>query len=238
MNTRTLTKRPTVQLPTLPRLLLLALFFLAGVLLGQVLSGRVPDTTGDELRRYLEDYVRLGGEGAPTVQTALSALVIYFRYPLFAFLLGFASIGVVLLPCVTAAYGFFLSFSVCCFTAAFGVDGVLLALAVFGLRCMVTLPCYFLLAAAGLDLLLPFLLAPFYPGYSHRTEGRGHCVCHNRRHQCVLRPYLLRHGRGRGQLPCEYDGAEASGRLGLQDGLYLPWNIHGIHPAGPGRGRH
>ena len=127
MNTRTLTKRPTVQLPTLPRLLLLALFFLAGVLLGQVLSGRVPDTTGDELRRYLEDYVRLGG----------------------AFLLGFASIGVVLLPCVTAAYGFFLSFSVCCFTAAFGVDGVLLALAVFGLRCMVTLPCYFLLAAAS-----------------------------------------------------------------------------------------
>ena len=110
MNTRTLTKRPTVQLPTLPRLLLLALFFLAGVLLGQVLSGRVPDTTGDELRRYLEDYVRLGGEGAPTAQTALSALVIYFRYPLLAFLLGFASIGVVLLPCVTAAYGFFLSF--------------------------------------------------------------------------------------------------------------------------------
>ena len=91
----------------------MALFFLAGVLLGQVLSGRVPDTTGDELRRYLEDYVRLGGEGAPTVQTALSALVIYFRYPLFAFLLGFASIGVVLLPCVTAAYGFFLSFSAC-----------------------------------------------------------------------------------------------------------------------------
>lgn len=65
------------------------------------------------------------------------------------FCLGFASIGVVLLPCVTAAYGFFLSFSVCCFTAAFGVDGVLLALAVFGLRCMVTLPCYFLLAAAS-----------------------------------------------------------------------------------------
>ncbi|WP_419012354.1 stage II sporulation protein M [Dysosmobacter sp.] len=149
MNTRTLTKRPAVQLPTLPRLLLLALFFLAGVLLGQVLSGRVPDTTGDELRRYLEDYVRLGGEGAPTAQTALSALVIYFRYPLLAFLLGFASIGVVLLPCVTAAYGFFLSFSVCCFTAAFGVDGVLLALAVFGLRCLVTMPCYFLLAAAS-----------------------------------------------------------------------------------------
>ena len=53
---------------------------------------------------------------------------------------------VVVLPLVTVAYGFFLSFSVCCFTAAFGADGVLLALAVFGLRCAVTVPCYFLLA--------------------------------------------------------------------------------------------
>ena len=149
MNTRRLTKRTPVQLPMLPRLLLLALFFLAGIFLGQVLSGRVPDATGDELRRYLEDYMQLGGGGAPTARTVLSALVIYFRYPLMAFLLGFASIGVVLLPGVTAAYGFFLSFSVCCFTAAFGTDGVLLAMAVFGLRCLVTMPCYFLLAASS-----------------------------------------------------------------------------------------
>ena len=146
MNTRKLTKQPPVRLATLPRLLLLALFFTAGVLLGQVLASWVPDATGDELRRYLEDYLRLGGGAAPTPRTVVSTLVIYFRYPLLAFLLGFASIGVVLLPCVTAAYGFFLSFSVCCFTAAFGPDGVLLALAVFGLRCAVTLPCYFLLA--------------------------------------------------------------------------------------------
>ncbi len=75
--------------------------------------------------------------------------MIYFRYPLFAFLLGFASIGVVLLPCVTAAYGFFsVLFRVfasrrpSAWTACW-------ALAVFGLRCMVTLPCYFLLAAAS-----------------------------------------------------------------------------------------
>lgn len=131
----------------LPRLCLLALCFLAGVLVGQVLAGRVPDATGDELSRYLADYVRVGGSGGVSAGTALQALVVYFRYPLLAFLLGFASVGVVLLPCATAAFGFFLSFSVCCFTAAFGADGVLLALAVFGLRCAVTLPCYFLLAA-------------------------------------------------------------------------------------------
>lgn len=146
MNWKTQRAAPRMGPSSLPRLLLLALFFLAGVVLGQVLAGRVPGATGDELRQYLADYVRLGGSGGVSSGTALSALVIYFRYPLLAFLLGFASIGAVLLPCTAAAFGFFLSFSVCCFTAAFGADGVLLALAVFGLRCAVTLPVFFLLA--------------------------------------------------------------------------------------------
>ena len=146
MNTKKLTER-TVSSP-LPRLLLLALFFFGGAVLGQVLAGRVPDNTGGELRRYLEEYVRL--EGDPPALAVLSAAVVYFRYPLLAFLLGFASIGVVLLPVSAAAFGFFLSFAVCCFTAAFGPDGVLLALAAMGLRCLVAVPSYFLLAASSL----------------------------------------------------------------------------------------
>ena len=131
-------------------LLFLALFFFAGVILGQVFSGQVPDATGDELARYLTDFLKVG-EGEPTPRTALSAAALYFRYPLAAFLLSFASIGVLLLPLMTGTFGFFLSFSVCCFTAAFGPDGVLLALAVSGLRCAVTLPCYFLLAVPALE---------------------------------------------------------------------------------------
>ena len=132
---------------SLPCMLLLALFFLGGAILGQVLAGRVPGETGLELRQYLEDYVRLGGEVSPGA--AVSAAAVYFRYPLLAFLLGFASIGVVLLPVSAAAFGFFLSFAMCCFTAAFGPDGVLLALAALGLRCVVTMPCFFLLASSS-----------------------------------------------------------------------------------------
>lgn len=127
-----------------PRLLALALCFFLGTVLGQVVAGRVPAETGEELTAYLRGYIALEPSCSP--QVVLSALVLYLRYPLLAVLLGFASVGVALLPCFTAAYGFFLSFSVCCFTAAFGEEGVLLALAVFGLRCAVTLPCYFLLA--------------------------------------------------------------------------------------------
>ena len=131
----------------LSRLLFLALFFFAGVVLGQVFASRVPDTAGGELNRYLTDFLKVEERARP----ALPAAVLYFRYPLAAFLLGFASIGILLLPLTAGAFGFFLSFSVCCFTAAFGADGVLLALAVFGLRCAVTLPCYFLLAVPSLE---------------------------------------------------------------------------------------
>lgn len=133
------------------RLLLLALFFSAGVILGQVLSGRIPADTEEELRRYLTDYFSLSDAPPVNRQLLLSTLLIYFRYPMLAFLLGFASAGVVLLPVLTAAYGFFLSFSVCCFTASFGRGGILLALAVFGLRCVVTLPCYFSMAVPALQ---------------------------------------------------------------------------------------
>ena len=78
----------------LPRLLFLAAFFFGGVCLGQVLAGRVPDATGQELRRYLEGYLALENGGL-TSGDLWAALVLYARYPLLAFLLGFASVGVV-----------------------------------------------------------------------------------------------------------------------------------------------
>ena len=128
------------------RLILLAAFFFAGVILGQVLSGKVSSSMDEELRRYLNSYFSISDEATVNARTTISALIIYFRYPLLAFLLGFASVGLFLLPVLTMVYGFFLSFSVCCFTAVFGSNGVLLALSVFGLRCLITLPCYFFLA--------------------------------------------------------------------------------------------
>ena len=125
-------------------LLFLALFFFIGVVLGQVLAVRMPASVGDELERYLHHFVTLEEPVSP--RAVVSALVLYFRYPLLAFLLGFASIGVALLPCMATAFGFFLSFSVSCFAAAFGREGILVALAVSGVRCAVTLPCFFVLA--------------------------------------------------------------------------------------------
>ena len=144
-------------------LLLLALCFLIGVVLGQVLSREAAAGADSELTRYLRDFFQVSGQSG-SAETLLSALLLYFRYPVLAFLLGFASIGLIGLPLLSAAFGFFLSFSVSCFTSAFGADGVLLALSVFGLRCLLTLPCYFLLAVPAFRNALSLALLSFGGG--------------------------------------------------------------------------
>ena len=184
---------------SLPRLVLLALCFAGGVFLGQVLAGRLPEAVGTQLGEYLDGYVRLDRTASP--DAVLPALVLYFRYPLLAFLLGFSSVGVVLLPCLTIAFGFFLSFSVCCFTAAFGADGLLVALAALGWRCLVTLPVFFLLAVPGWGFSAGLAAVSFGRGQRPSPAGRdwwlraavcgvvllaGVCV------ELVLPPVLLR----------------------------------------------
>ena len=126
------------------RIICLALFFACGVLLGQFSASRVPDEAAQELREYLHHYLSLSSERS--VEAAVSTLVLYLRYPLLAALLGFASVGIVLIPSLAAAFGFFVSFSVSCFAAVFGIRGVWLALAAFGFRCAVTIPCFLMLA--------------------------------------------------------------------------------------------
>ena len=137
------------QRSTLPLLglLFLALFFLIGVILGQVLAAQLPTSIGIELDRYLRHFLVL--EELISTQTVFASLALYLRYPLLAFLLGFTAVGVLLLPCTAAAFGFFLSFSVSCFTVAFGNDGILVALAVSGIRCGITLPCFLALGASS-----------------------------------------------------------------------------------------
>ena len=146
------------------RLLLLAVFFFFGILLGQVLVGRISEVTTDQLNGYLYDYVTVVEKQSVNAKTVVSMASLYMRYPLLAFLMGFTSIGIFSLPLISAAFGLFFSFAVCCFVAAVGVDGVFLALAVLGLRCLVTLPCFFVLAVPSLRMSAVLASASFGRG--------------------------------------------------------------------------
>lgn len=119
---------------------------LGGILLGQVYANRISESVIFEIKSYLKNYICLDGIRDYSTEAFFSTFWGYFRYPLISYLLGFSSIGILLLPFVSLVFGFLLSFFVSCFTAAYGTHGILLSLAVIGVRCIVTLPCFLLIS--------------------------------------------------------------------------------------------
>lgn len=131
--------------PPKARLYILCLFVAAGMLAGFLACRIVPGDDLSVLRGYVMDYAQLSA--SEKSNAGLPGVVwTYLRYPAAVFLLGFTAWGVMLIPLVCAAQGFFLSFAVQCFAMSLGQQGVLLALAALGLRCLFSVPC--LLAAA------------------------------------------------------------------------------------------
>ena len=135
----------------LPALVLVCLLLVLGAVLGFAVCRAVPQQDRQELSDYLHQYAQATADGRGPSAPALSVAAAYFRYPLAAALLGLTAAGLVLLPVLSVAQGFFLSFSVGCFARALGRGGVYLALAAFGPRCLFVLPCTLLLTVQGLS---------------------------------------------------------------------------------------
>lgn len=133
--------------PSWPRSLLLAVFFFLGVLAGSVCAGRASGSVGEELSGYLSAYLDAARQQSVSVSTVAALALAYLRGPLLVFLFGFTAAGTVLVPLTALAVGFFPAYAVSCLSAAFGGRGVWMALCFFGLRCVVTVPCFFLLAS-------------------------------------------------------------------------------------------
>ena len=149
------------------------LCFLLGLYLGRAASVSRIAEVSPELRQYLQGYVQTAPTVSFTAKHILQSLLVYFRYPLLVFALGFASFGVLMIPFLAVLLSFSFSYSVCCFAASFGEKGMLLALALFGLRYLLTLPCFLVLAVQALRSSVE--LAGYSLGYGGRrgTELYG-----------------------------------------------------------------
>ena len=126
--------------------LLLAVFFFLGILAGIMCACRASAQISEELSAYLSAYLNAVRQRTSSPDVGCSLAAMYIWGPALAFLLAFTGIGAVLLPLLTAAYGFFPAYAVSCMAASFGRQGVLMAAVFFGLRCLITFPCFFLLA--------------------------------------------------------------------------------------------
>ena len=112
--------------------LLLAVFFFLGIGAGVVCAGRISGDVERELTTYLTDYLALAQSQDLGISVVCSLTLLYLQGPALAFLCGVCSAGILLLPLLAAAAGFFPAYAAGCLTASFGGRGLLLALA-FGL---------------------------------------------------------------------------------------------------------
>ncbi len=128
------------------RVLPLAFFCLLGVCVGQVLALFLPDSVERELYRYVTAY---RPEDAVLLSAAARTVAAYFAYPALALALSSLPRGLPFLYGEAAVMGFVRGFTAACFAGAFGSGGAALAGAVLGIRCAVTVPCFFLAASLG-----------------------------------------------------------------------------------------
>ena len=153
----------------LPALVLTGSCFLAGGLAGCLLAAQVGGAGQTSLTSYLQAFLQASHQGAVDVPALWLQIWDSLRWPLMALLLGFTALGVLGLPVLFAVRGFLLSFSIAAFVRAFGGAGCLLALVVFGVGGVLSLPALFLLGVQS------FLSARTLAARV-RGEGSGHVL--------------------------------------------------------------
>ena len=115
-----------------------------GCVLAQLLGG------DSDLALRLHRFAMQEASGMASVYL-LSAVLLYFRYPLIVLLLCHCSYSPVVIPLSLAAFGFTISFSTASLAAALGRQGVLLALSAFGIRSLLVLICVLYLSLWGFE---------------------------------------------------------------------------------------
>lgn len=129
------------------RLPLLCVFFFVGVVLGYVLSRFF--SGAEDLALQMRNYA-LYADGAASA-SLLSLMELYLRYPILVLVFGYCGFGVVMLPLLLSAQGFTFSFATASLAAALGKKGILVALAAFGLRSILSIFSTLLLTMFVLD---------------------------------------------------------------------------------------
>lgn len=128
--------------PMLFSILLLAVCFLLGALIGYVYSGVCDEAARTALSDYLRDYCQLSKENTMDI-SLLRCIALYFGYVTAVFLFGFSSLGIFLIPVLASTFGFSLMYTISCFVHTFARAGILPAAALLVIRLIFTMPCFF-----------------------------------------------------------------------------------------------
>lgn len=143
------TYRPRLHSLQALQLPLLCVFFAVGAILAHFAAHL---WSGDDaLAAYLRSYAATSADAPLAAASIWQVVTAYSRYPLLTLLFAFCSFGMAAIPLLLLAQGFTLSFAAATLSEALGRQGVLLALAAFGIQGMITVVVTLLLALWSLD---------------------------------------------------------------------------------------
>lgn len=125
--------------------LVLAALFLVGSYIGVRLSGSCDPLTQAALDAYLNDFCIVMEAGEPEISLSRT-VALYSVHTGVVFLLGFSSLGVLLIPLLSAGLGFGATYTAACFVQTFDRSGIFPAMALLLPRLLFTLTTFLLLA--------------------------------------------------------------------------------------------
>lgn len=125
-------------------LLLCGILFFCGTIAGTITAGVIND--GTKLGTYFSSYMTFFLTGNTVKRDFFSAVFDAYKYNILSLALGFSVVGVFFIPVLSALRGFFLTFSISTVVRVLGGNGILLALAIFGLNTLFTIPCFLILS--------------------------------------------------------------------------------------------
>ena len=138
-----------------PSMVILILLFALGLTIGCAFASFLQPETDSQLFSFLKDYFSLlnSGEGkSPSLWADFWELL---RWPLLSALMGSTMFGILTAPALLLLRGFLLSYSISIFIRYFGLNGILVALVVFGIPALCSIVSLFVI---GLDILTFHLL--------------------------------------------------------------------------------
>ena len=127
-------------------LLICAVCFACGIAAGTLSAQRLDGAGAYALRESMLSYMEQIRAGTYLSPGFLSVLWTTGRDHLIVVFLGFSLLGAFCLPILSGVRGFYLSFPVAAFIRVFGAEGLPVALSLFGVGALFTLPTFLVLA--------------------------------------------------------------------------------------------
>lgn len=129
-----------------PALVVTAVFFALGGLLGCWIAFHSGGGGDEALRAYLEQFLASASEGQLNTPAWPELIWRTVRWPLAAFLFAFTGLGLLGIPAISSLRGFFLAFSIASFARVYGRTGVGAAFLLLGVTGLVSIPVFLLLS--------------------------------------------------------------------------------------------